>query len=162
MTAEQFIDAVWQLTGAAPAKNRRPSRPRTRYTSPKRQRGWCSVRGWRERPSTHHGQMDLVHADAGKAPAGQTITFRRQFKLPSAPAKAVAVITCDNEYRLFVNGRELAADDNWETVEVVAAGSALKAGDNEILIVGKNAGSESQCRGPDLRGIDQAARMVQE
>src|SRR5207237_1823676 len=76
------------------------------------------------------------------------ITFRTQVKLPAAPARAVAVITCDNEYRLLVNGREVAADDNWETVEVVPLESHLKSGDNEIMIVGKNAG-----RGPNAAGL---------
>ena len=46
----------------------------------------------------------------------------------AAPPKAVAVITCDNEYKLFVNGRELAADDNWETVEVAPLESASNGG----------------------------------
>ncbi len=48
-------------------------------------------------------------ADAAQAPAGQTITFHRQFTLPAAPAKAVAVLTCDNEHRLIVNGQQIAA-----------------------------------------------------
>ena len=63
-------------------------------------------------------QMDLVHADAGKAAAGETATFRRQFKLPALPTKAVAVITCDNEHRLVVNGQAVVSDENWETAEV--------------------------------------------
>jgi hypothetical protein len=81
------------------------------------------------------------------APANQSLTFRQQFKLLAAPTRAVAVITCDNEYRLLVNGREIEADDNWETAELVSLDSSLKAGDNEILIVGKNTGNSPNAAG---------------
>src|SRR5439155_6782540 len=131
-------DAVWQLTGAAPlrldaqvVRARLKSADGSAATAPPLKAAWI----WSD-------------GDAAKAPAGQTITFRRQFKLAAAPTRAVAVITCDNEYKLLVNGREVASDDNWETVEVVPLESSLKQGDNEILIVGKNAG-----RGPNAAGL---------
>jgi hypothetical protein len=87
-------------------------------------------------------------ADAAQAPAGQTVTFRRQFKLSAIPTKAVAVITCDNEHRLIVNNQQVAADDNWQSVELVPLEPYLKAGNNEVLIVGKNTG-----RGPNAAGL---------
>src|SRR5207247_6501178 len=108
MTAEQFVDAVWQLTGTASMKS--------------------DAQVVRAKLKANDGSAASVPplaakwiwstTDADKAPAGQTITFRRQFKLASAPTKAVAVVTCDNEYRLFLNGKEAAADDNWESLEV--------------------------------------------
>jgi uncharacterized protein DUF1549/uncharacterized protein DUF1553/cytochrome c len=138
LTAEQFVDAVWQLTGAAPLRTdaqvvraKVKSGDASVATAPPLKAAWI----W-------------SNSDAVNAPPGQTIAFRRQFKMAAAPSRAVAVITCDNEYRLLVNGREVAADDNWETVEVVALDAYLKPGDNEIIIVGKNAGA-----GPNAAGL---------
>jgi hypothetical protein len=136
MTAEQFVDAVWQLTGAAPTK------ADAQVVRAKLNANGDSAAA---RPLT--AKWIWSSSEADKAPAGQAITFRRQFKLASAPLKAVAVITCDNEYKLFVNGREAEADADWQTGEVVALEPYLKAGDNEILIVGKNGGQQPNAAG---------------
>ncbi|MBW8885425.1 MAG: hypothetical protein JF612_11790, partial [Planctomycetia bacterium] len=138
MTAEQFVDAVWQVTGAAPI------RPDAHVVRAK----LSSEPSPLTAHHSLHAKWIWSDAEAAKAPAGQTITFRHQFKLPAAPSKAVAVITCDNEHRLIVNGQQIAADDNWESVELVPLEPYLKAGNNEILIVGKNAG-----RGPNAAGL---------
>jgi hypothetical protein len=137
MTAEQFIDAVWQLTGAAPA----------RLDAQVVRANLKSANETATKPQPLQAAWIWSTADA-KAPAGQAVTFRKQFKLPAAPSRAVAALTCDNEYRLLVNGREAAADDNWETAEIVPLDAYLKAGSNEILIVAKNAG-----RAPNIAGL---------
>jgi hypothetical protein len=49
---------------------------------------------------------------------------------------------------LIVNGQAVVSDDNWETAEVVALEPYLKAGNNELIIVGKNAG-----RSPNAAGL---------
>ncbi|MBS0203440.1 MAG: DUF1549 domain-containing protein [Planctomycetes bacterium] len=133
MTAEQFMDSVWQITGAAPARPdavvvrmKREPQPTTPGARP---------------PAEVQAQWIWSYADSGGSPAGESVTFRRQLKLPVAPLQATAVITCDNEYTLSVNGRKLQADSNWETVETVPLETALKAGNNEIVIVAKNAGA---------------------
>ena len=36
------------------------------------------------------------------------------------PQQAVAVITCDNSYTLYVNGQQVQAGDNWQAPDVVA------------------------------------------
>lgn len=147
MTAEQFMDAVWQITGAAPAK------PDAQVLRMKRPAG--------EKEKTPaltalQSQWIWSYAKASAAsPAGETVTFRRQLNLSMAPIRAIAVITCDNEYSLFVNGRKLQADDNWETVEAVSMDTALKQGANEILIVAKNAGA-----GPNPAGLVFEARVT--
>jgi hypothetical protein len=141
MTAEQFVDTVWQLTGAAPAKSdaqviravvgRASGRPISSFN-----------------PQPQEFSAQWIWSDAStSAPANQSLSFRRQFKLAAAPARSVAVITCDNDYRLFVNGQLVGADDNWETVELVSLDSQLKAGDNEIVIVGKNTGNAPNVAG---------------
>lgn len=127
LTAEQFLDAVWQLTGAAP----------TRFDAPVL-RGPPVAAGQALQPLV--GKWIWNQADARQAPANQTVVFRKQFNLPSAPAQAAAVISCDNSYVLFVNGQRVQAGDNWEAPDTAILTSRLKAGANELVIVAKNGG----------------------
>ena len=140
LTAEQFVDAVWQLTGAAP----------TQYDAP-------VVRGEPGRAGSGEalsGKWIWSAADTSKSPAGETVVFRKQFQLAKAPSQAVAVISCDNSYVLYVNGQRVAAGDNWEVPDVVLLSGRLKAGPNEILIVAKNGGN-----GPNPAGLFFEARL---
>lgn len=129
MTAEEFVDAVWQLTGTAP----------TKFDAP-------LVRGKADTKAvtniTVKGQWIWSTDNVGTnlAKAGEAITLRYKFTLASVPVRAGAAITVDNGYTLFVNGKQLGAGDNWTVVEPVVLDGALKKGTNEILIVAKNAG----------------------
>ncbi|HVC98725.1 MAG TPA: DUF1549 domain-containing protein [Pirellulales bacterium] len=133
LSAEQFVDAIWQVTGAAPVKpDAVVFRGRTPPSEP------TSAPFGAERLQ---GQWIWSYAAAsGASPAGETITMRRRFQLSAAPIASVAAITCDNEYVLFANGRKVQADDNWETVEAVDLAPALRTGMNELVIVAKNGG----------------------
>ncbi|MFO1044678.1 MAG: DUF1549 domain-containing protein [Planctomycetaceae bacterium] len=147
MTAEQFMDAVWQITGAAPVK------PDAQVLRMKRPAGDNE-----KSPAIAPLQSQWIwsYANASSAsPAGEKVTFRRQLNLPMSPVRAVAVITCDNEYSLFVNGRKLQSDENWETIEAVSLETALKQGANEIVIVAKNAGAA-----PNPAGLVFEARLT--
>lgn len=129
MTAEQFVDAIRQLSGTAPQKFDAPV-----------------VRG-RANPMAASG-VNLSGAwiwsddtPAGQSPAGdRSIALRKTFTLAAAPKSAPCVVSCDNEYRLFVNGRKLGADEDWQTVETYEMGPALRKGENEILLIARNAG----------------------
>lgn len=139
MTAEQFLDSVWQITGAAPA------RPDAQVLRMKREPVDENAPADALQPanvtvSAQSPQWIWSYAASGGSPAGETVTFRRTVKLPAIPLQATAVITCDNEYTLYVNGRKLQSDDNWETVEAIPLETSLKAGPNEILIVARNGG----------------------
>lgn len=136
MTAEQFVDAVWQITGSAP----------NRFDAPVLR--MKPVVDQADRPATPlQAKWIWSQADARAAKAGETVTFRRTFDLKSQPQTSVAALTCDNEYTLYVNGRKVAADPNWESVEVVSLASFLRAGSNEFLIVGRNAGNSANAAG---------------
>jgi hypothetical protein len=126
LTAEQFVDAVWQLTGAAPKAMDAPV---------VRTRGGESI----------GLQGNWIWSDSAKQKggpkAGESVAFRKSFEIDFPIEKAFGVITCDNGYQLWINGRRVAQDDNWESVEGFAAKEWLRAGNNEILIVGTNGGS---------------------
>jgi hypothetical protein len=132
MTAEQFMDAVWQITGAAPAKADAQV---------------VRVKASAGTPATETESSDMVSgswiwsASRADIPAGETITVRRRFELPATPENAVAVVTCDNEYVLYANGHRVGTDTNWETVEQIKLTGHLRPGGNEILIVARNAGT---------------------
>lgn len=135
MTAEQFMDTVWQLTGAAPAQ----------YDA--------QVQRFKHQP--HESSQPLTAqwiwsnaAASGAAPAGETITLRHQFELDKLPVRAVGVVTCDNSFRMVLNGKQIASDDNWERVEAVSLLAHLRQGENELLIEATNGGS-----GPNPAGL---------
>lgn len=141
LTAEQFVDAVWQLTDAGPS----------RYDAP-------VLRG---RPDPNapaqaalQGKWIWSRADSSQAAAGETVAFRKQCTLQAAPAQAAAAISCDNSYQLFVNGQRVQAGDAWQRPDSVLLAGRLKPGENEILIVAKNGGA-----GPNPAGLFFEARL---
>jgi cytochrome c553 len=133
MTAEQFVDSVWQLTGAAPAKFDAPvvrGKPATLEIS---------------NPKANDSIGQWIWSETAQSPSvppsGERITLRQTFVLSKLPEKAFGVITCDNEYRLWINNRLIVEDKNWESLENFDARSALRVGQNEILIQAINGGN---------------------
>ena len=133
MTAEQFVDAVWQLTGAAPTKFDAPVvRGKPIAADPVASNNAAPTGKW---------IWSETAKAAGGPPAGEKIAFRTTFPLDKLPSKAFGVITCDNEYRLWINQRLVAEDPNWESLEAFQAKEFLQLGENEVVIVGTNGGS---------------------
>jgi hypothetical protein len=133
MTAEQFVDSIWQLTGTAP----------TKFDAP-------IVRG---KPAQKNAENATITAPMGQwiwshlakppsvPPAGEKITFRQTFTLEKLPEKAFGLITCDNQYRLWINHRLIGEDQNWESLESFDTTRAIQLGENEILIEATNGGN---------------------
>lgn len=147
LTAEQFVDAVWQLTGSAPARYDAPivrGKPASKPTND-------------AAPSNTEVTAKWIwsKADSGNAAANEAITFRKTFELSGNPALGIAAVSCDNSYTLFVNGQKAHSGDAWERPDAVPLTSRLKAGKNEILIIGKNGGS-----GPNPAGLFCAVQVV--
>lgn len=130
MTAEQFVDAVWQITGTTPAKpDFAPALPQKgAATMPRATWIWLN--------------------DGVQSPAGETIAFKKSLPLTASLDSAVAVITCDNEFTLTINGKPVSKSDNWLTPTVIDLKPYLITGANEIVIIGKNAGA-----GPNAAGL---------
>jgi hypothetical protein len=127
LTAEQFLDAIWQLTGAAPqAMDAQVQRTEPGQETPK--------------SATATAQWIWNTSDATRAPAGQTIAFRRVWNLAHATKRAVAVISCDNEYRFYLDGRLIGEGKQWDSPNLFTLDD-LTAGDHELIIVGRNGGN---------------------
>ena len=130
MTAEQFLDSIWQITDAG------PSVPAVNVFRGKIEPG-KTIR------SEVNGKWLWSYPEGSQSvpKAGERITLRKSFDLKERPLIASAVITADNEYILYVNNTLVKADNHWPSVEVLNIGTLLKEGKNYIMIVAKNAGS---------------------
>jgi len=137
LTAEQFVDAVWQLTGSAPSKMDAPVF-----------RGRIDPEAAKTVKLT--GQWIWGDsAGGGKAPpAGETILLRANWKLDAAPVSGTAILTCDNAFTLYLNGRKIIEGDNWNQVTALPLHDKLQQGNNQIVVVAVNAGN-----GPNSAGL---------
>lgn len=151
MTAEQFVDTVWQLTGAAPIKMD------------------ASVLRGKVEPALAkdiqvQGQWIWGEsAKPGSIPAaGETITLRKVITLEADPVSASAVVTCDNGFMLFVNNRKVSEGDNWSTLAAVPLQTTLKKGANNITVIASNAGTRPNAAGFffDARVRDEAGTEI--
>ncbi len=133
LTAEQFLDAVWQLTGAAPSKFDAPIFHA--YADPAAPEVALPQAHW------------IWAATDGAPPAGQSIVFYKKVELDQLPKYAGALITCDNEFHMFINGREVDSSTNFTQLHSIAIQDRLKVGSNEIAIIGKNAGKDPNAAG---------------
>ncbi len=124
LTAEQFVDAVWRLTGSAPSAPHKTIKRETKGGD-----------------TEFSGKWIWSYASASSsAPVGETISLRKTVRLDAVPASARVSATCDNAFRLYVNGVQLLSSDDWQ--EPVAADlTGLKAGENTILVVASNGGT---------------------
>lgn len=133
LTAEQFVDAVWRLTGTTPAKIELKV-PRAAPSAATAKKPVVEPLG-----ATPIWSGDIA---GGRLPAvGEARAFRRQLVLDADVDAATAVVTCDNGFELFVNGRKIGAGDNWADPKSFDLSAALLKGANQIVVVGRNAGS---------------------
>jgi hypothetical protein len=132
LTAEQFVDAVWRLTGTTPAKIV-PQVPRA-----------APAAGAAKKPVIEPLLAAPIWSGdiaGGRLPAaGETRSFRRQLPLDADVESATCVVTCDNGFELYVNGKKIGAGDNWADPKSFDLSASLLKGVNQIVVVGHNAG----------------------
>ena len=126
MTAEQFSDAVWQLTGSAPEK---PVAAVRRFTTPVH-----------EKPPVSAAARWIWSNPQAAGGNDEKLAFRTSFKLPAQPVHATLVATADNAFTAFLNGKKLAESKSWETPVAEVATNEVRRGDNELLVTAANAG----------------------
>lgn len=127
MTAEQFIDSVWQLTGAAPSEFDAPI-----------------LRGKVDRELASQielsGQWIWGESAGGDQlpPGGEQLVFRKTVQLPSAVSRGALVVTADNAFEMYIGRRRVASGDDWTQLRTVPLRGELQPGDNEIVVVARN------------------------
>ena len=129
LTAEQFVDAVWQLTGTAPDKMDAPVF-----------RGKLDPHAAAETPLTGHWIWGDSAGEGKTPPADETLLLRATWNLEDAPTSGAAILTCDNAFTLYLNGRQIIAGENWNQITAVPLHDKLQKGTNQIVIIAKNAG----------------------
>lgn len=126
LSAEQFVDAVWKLTGTAPDRTA-PGIPRSTKDLPSLTAKWI----W-----SHPGA-------AGPTPVGETIVLGTELELSEEPLSARAVFIADNEAEVYVNGVHVASEKEQPEgprqhgLDLV---SQLKVGRNTVIAVVRNGG----------------------
>lgn len=143
MTAEQFLDGVWQITGSAPAAF---DAAVARVLVSDKQAAEVELTGsWIWGDSAANG---------GVPAAGETISIRHQFTLSDNVSSAGGVITCDNSFVLYVNGRRIESGDDWTKPHAMLLKPTLKKGKNEIVVIATNGGN-----GPNAAALFFEARV---
>lgn len=145
MTAEQFVDAVWQLTDTAPKS----------YDAPI----------FRGKPTSEYQQSGVLKANwiwsdanaSSAVPNGESRAFRKSFTLNETPLRSGAVATCNNSCTVYINGAKVYSSDDWEKIDGIQLAGRLKKGKNEILIVASNRGES-----PNPAGCFFESRMLYE
>ncbi|MCH7872927.1 MAG: DUF1549 domain-containing protein [Planctomycetes bacterium] len=122
MSAEQFVDAVRSLTGVWPLTPKAIVRiPDEDAEAGSQAAKWI----WDESTAARHADNNAV-------------LFRAAIDLTAMPSAAFAVITCDNVYALYVNGKQLGSDCDWATVETYDLMPHLRVGRNVIAVEARN------------------------
>ena len=121
LTAEQFVDGVWQLCNAAP----------TRFDAP-------LLRGKAD-PQTIAAEVlsgkwiaAPTNDDAKSQPVDHT--YRAVLTLPSAPRQAAAMIIAADGFSLLINGKPAATGAAKSLDPVTIITPLLRAGANEFLL----------------------------
>lgn len=135
MTAEQFLDAVHALTGTAPKGGSKVPDLQPREKSAKDAKAKPNAKN----PSLA-SKWIWARADSSDSKAGEVFVFDAVLRLRDRPKSAFAVITCDNEYEIRINGKRVGGDADWTSVESVDLTDFLIAGRNEISVLAKNLG----------------------
>ncbi len=143
MTAEQLVDSIWQLTGAAP----------TNFDAP-------VLRGKVDAAAIANVELkgEWIWGESaadGKPPAaGEQLVFRKAVKLPEEVVSGSVVMTVDNAFDLYIARRMVAGSEDWTRPQTVAMTGRLKKGENEIIVVARNGGDK-----PNAAGLFFEARL---
>lgn len=73
--------------------------------------------------------------------ASEEANFKTTLTLKTKPAKAPLLITCDNSFKLSINGKDVTASKNWEKPVKMDVAKFLQPGKNYILVEADNEGA---------------------
>jgi mono/diheme cytochrome c family protein len=134
MSAEQFRDAVGELTGVW-------------YGGPAGEFDFSCLMDPAD-AGTNGGYAEARwiwdRAEAAqKAPVAK-VFFRREFVVGEEPTEAAAFVVCDNGYTLFVNGRKVGEGKDYTTPNRFDVRSFLKVGTNVVAVAAYNGSGDDK------------------
>jgi len=129
LTAEQFTDAVWQITGTAP----------TAYDAPV---AHGLVKPELEKKLTFPSSWVWGSSvDQGPPPNGEKVLLRRDFQISKAVRSAGIIAAADNSFVLYLNNKEVFSGVKWTELQAATIASQIRSGKNRILVVAENRGA---------------------
>ncbi|MBI5758153.1 MAG: DUF1549 domain-containing protein [Planctomycetales bacterium] len=146
MTSEQFVDAVGSLTGGWP-------------TPAAVQLAVSATRGDNAPPTEIAAKWIWSDPAAARATSGGRIFLRKSFDIDKLPLQAPCVITCDNQFTLFVNGKQVASSTEWSKPLGLDLKRHLVRGRNVIAVEAINWPDPETKSGLQTRG-DNAAGLI--
>ena len=78
--------------------------------------------------------------DSTSQEAGDQTWFARSFRVTSEVSSASMILTCDNEYVCYLNGKKVAASKTWEQLQRIDVSMHLRKGSNLIALECRNQG----------------------
>ena len=139
MTAEQYVDAVWQITQTAPKKWDAPVRrgqPRADLLETK---PLAAI--WISSPPRPSAPVPEGAPAAAKPAAPSPVSvLQKTITLKSKPATATGVLAASGDTRLFVNGTEVKAPQlqKHRKISELHLESLVKAGENTFVLAGRD------------------------
>src|SRR5438270_10101807 len=81
----------------------------------------------------------IWHDNQGRAPADNEVRFfRKAFMVDGALNKALLTAAGDDHVRIFLNGKAVLENDNWQKADAVDVTQEIKTGENVIAARGQN------------------------
>lgn len=135
MSAEQFRDAIGELTGVW-------------YDQPAAQVDFTLGTTNAAVIPPFKAQWIWNNTNAAHAAKPGTVYFRKTFKLDEVPSVALAFTTADNSFTLYVNGKKAGTGNDWSHPSVTDIRKHLVTGENSIAVEAVNGGD-----GPNPAGL---------
>lgn len=135
LTAEQYLDAIWQVTGNAPVS----------YDAPVA-RGVVDP-ALIEKLSFESSWVWGPSANSGPPPHGEKILLKKEFSPGKKKVRSAGLIAAaDNAYILYLNGRKIMDGSKWSELDAAPIANAIKS-NNRLLIVAENRGPKPNAAG---------------
>ncbi|HAE10310.1 MAG TPA: hypothetical protein DCG39_01570 [Opitutae bacterium] len=124
MTAEQFMDSIWQVTRTHPAK-----------IEAKVDRSARDKASKKPNPNALPKPGKITAKWIwGPDPNTRKIRLRKRIVLDAKPASASFLATCDNAFSLRINGKGATSSKDWTKPVYLQAASFFKKGENLIEV----------------------------
>jgi hypothetical protein len=136
MTAEQYVDAVWQITQTAPKKWDAPVRRGHPQADLVEKKPFDAV--WIALPAA--SATPDATGTAKSKPKAPVALLQKTINLHAKPTSASGVLAVAADTRLFVNGAEVKAPQmqKHKNLSELHLEGLLKAGENTLMLVGRD------------------------
>lgn len=125
MTAEQFLDTIWQMTGTHPNQ-----------ATAKVNRSKQSSNGEQDNNSDSqpNESIPVTAKWIWNKHGGKKADLRKSFSLNTIPKSATVLATCDNAFAMKVNGQKVASSRDWQKPIRFNIEKHLIEGENKIEV----------------------------